>query len=86
VLLFIILIQLILLKYHAMNTYEGLHVLYYGSAALLFGSSRFLSFLMLCVVGTNPWTEDQPVARRLPTHRTLQTEHLQTDIYVTSGI
>jgi hypothetical protein len=31
--------------------------------------------------GTAPWTEDQPVARPLPTHRTTQTQNKHTHTY-----
>jgi hypothetical protein len=33
-----------------------------------------LQFLKPQTVGRTPWTEDQPVARPLPTHRTARTE------------
>jgi hypothetical protein len=39
---------------------------------------RFFSFLILHTVGSTPWTGDQPVARRLPTHRTTQTQNKRT--------
>jgi hypothetical protein len=35
-------------------------------------------FLNLYTVGRNPWTEDQPVARPLPAHRTTQTHNKRT--------
>jgi hypothetical protein len=35
---------------------------------------RFSSFLILYEVGRTPWTEEQPVARPLPTHGTTQTQ------------
>jgi hypothetical protein len=38
----------------------------------------FFSFLILYTVGTTPWTEDQPVARPLPTQRTTQTQNKRT--------
>jgi hypothetical protein len=39
---------------------------------------RFFSFLILNTVGRTPWTNDQPVARPLPTHRTTQTQNKRT--------
>jgi hypothetical protein len=36
---------------------------------------RFFSFLIFYTVCTTPWTGDQPVARPLPTHRTIQTHN-----------
>jgi hypothetical protein len=39
---------------------------------------NFFSFLLLCTVGITPSTEDQPVARPLPTHRTIQTQNKRT--------
>jgi hypothetical protein len=49
----------------------------------LLGLGCFFSFLILYTVGRTPWTEDQPVARPLPTHRT--NAH-NTDIRALSGI
>jgi hypothetical protein len=43
---------------------------------------RFSSFLILYTVARIPWTEDQSVARPLPT----QTEYMHTDIHALSGI
>jgi hypothetical protein len=40
----------------------------------------------LYTVGRTPWTEDQPVARSLPAHRTAQTPNKRTDIHASSGI
>jgi hypothetical protein len=34
----------------------------------------FFSFLNLYTAGTTPWTGDQPEARPLPTHKTIQTQ------------
>jgi hypothetical protein len=39
---------------------------------------RIFSFLILYAVGRTPWAGDQPVARPLPTHRTIQTQHKST--------
>jgi hypothetical protein len=39
---------------------------------------RFFNFLILYTVGRTPWTEDQPVARLLPTHRTTRTQNKRT--------
>jgi hypothetical protein len=41
----------------------------------LLGLASFSVFLILYTVGRTPWTGDQPVARRLPTHRTTQTHN-----------
>jgi hypothetical protein len=46
----------------------------YLSTALV-DLGRFFSFLILYTVGRTPWTGDQPVARPLPTHRTIQTQN-----------
>jgi hypothetical protein len=43
-----------------------------------FVGGRFFSFLILYTVGRAPWTEDQPVARPLPAHRTAQTQNKRT--------
>jgi hypothetical protein len=51
----------------------------YGSAVLLLDFGRFSSFLILHTVGRTPWTEDQPVARPLPTQRTTQTQNKRTE-------
>jgi hypothetical protein len=37
------------------------------------GPWPLFQFLTLYIVGRVPWTEDQPIARPLPTHRTTQT-------------
>jgi hypothetical protein len=50
------------------------------------GRRRFFIFLILRTVGRIPWTEDKPVARPLPTHRTVQTQNKHTQIHVSSGI
>jgi hypothetical protein len=42
------------------------------------GRGRFFTFIMLCIVSRTPWTEYQPVARPLPTHRTTQTQNKRT--------
>jgi hypothetical protein len=36
---------------------------------------RFFKFLILYTVGRTPWTEDHPVTRPLPTHKTTQTQN-----------
>jgi hypothetical protein len=38
------------------------------------------------VEGRTPWTNDQPVARPLPTQRTIQTQNKRTDIHALSGV
>jgi hypothetical protein len=40
---------------------------------------RFFSFLNLYTVGRTLWTGDQPFARRLPTHKTAQTQNKRTE-------
>jgi hypothetical protein len=47
----------------------------YGS---LLDLGLFFSFLILYAVGRTPWAGDQPVARPLPTHRTIQTQNKRT--------
>jgi hypothetical protein len=49
----------------------------YGSTAFV-DLGLFFSFLILYTAGRTPWTEDQPVARPLPTHRTTQTQNKRT--------
>jgi hypothetical protein len=39
---------------------------------------RFFSFLIFYTICRTLWTEDQPVARPLPTHRTTQTQNKRT--------
>jgi hypothetical protein len=39
------------------------------------GPWPFFSFLIFYTVGRIPWTEDPPVARPLPAHRTAQTQN-----------
>jgi hypothetical protein len=46
----------------------------------LLNLGRFFSFLIFYTVCRTPWTEDQPVARLLPTHRTAQTQNKRTQI------
>jgi hypothetical protein len=46
-----------------------------GSTALLLGSGLLFSFIILFTDHRTPWTSDQPVARPLPTHRTIQTQN-----------
>jgi hypothetical protein len=48
----------------------------YGSIALW--TLAFFSFLILYRVGRTPWTGDQPLVRKLPTHRTTQTQNKRT--------
>jgi hypothetical protein len=49
--------------------YLSIYLSIYGSTVLLWDIGRLFSFLVLYIVGRTPWTEDQPVARPLPTHR-----------------
>jgi hypothetical protein len=48
------------------------------------GHGRFLSFLILYIVGKFPWTEDQPVARPLPTQRRTQTQNKRKQTFMPS--
>jgi hypothetical protein len=43
-----------------------------------YGPWPVLHFLNPRTAGRTPWTEDQPVARPLPTHRTTQTQNIHT--------
>jgi hypothetical protein len=45
---------------------------------------RFFRFLVLYTVGRTPWTEDQPVARPLPTRRTTQTQNKRIQTFMPS--
>jgi hypothetical protein len=58
----------------------------YGYTVLLLDLGRFFSFLILYTIGRTPWTGDQPVAKLLPTHRTIETQYMHTDIQALSGI
>jgi hypothetical protein len=49
------------------------------------GNWPLFQFLNLYAVGRIPWTGYQPVARLLPTHRTIQTQN-HIDIHPSSGI
>jgi hypothetical protein len=55
-------------KFH--NLYSPNVVPIYGSGALVDLGGSSYQFLNLHTVGRTPWTEYQPVARPLPTHRT----------------
>jgi hypothetical protein len=44
----------------------------------LLNLGRFFSFLIFYTEGRTPWTEDQPIAKPLPTHRTAQTQNKRT--------
>jgi hypothetical protein len=57
---------------------------YYESTVLLLGLGRIFSFLILYTVGRTPWNVDQPVARPLPTHRTIQTQNKRTQTSIPS--
>jgi hypothetical protein len=66
-------------------TYPPIHPSIYPSVCLsvclcmavqpFVGLGLFFSFLILYTVGSTPWTDDQPVAWQLPTHRTTQTQN-----------
>jgi hypothetical protein len=51
-----------------------------GCTVFLLDFGRFCSFLILYTFGRTPWTGDQSVARRLPTHRTTQTHNKRAQI------
>jgi hypothetical protein len=59
-----------------------------GFTVLLLDLSHFISFLILYTVGRTRWTEDKPIGRPLPTHRTTQTQNkcTQSSIHALSGI
>jgi hypothetical protein len=44
--------------------------------------AAFFQFPNLYTVGRTPWTGDQPVARPLPTHRTIQTQNKRTQTFM----
>jgi hypothetical protein len=48
----------------------------------LLGVGSFFGFLILYTVGRTPWTWDQPVARPLPIHRTIQTQNKRTQTFM----
>jgi hypothetical protein len=48
----------------------------------LCGPWPLFQFLNPYTVGTTPWTEDQPVARPLPTHRTAKTQNKCTQTFM----
>jgi hypothetical protein len=50
------------------NYLNIVHLSIYGSTVLLFDLSRIFSLLILYTTGRTPWTENQPVARTLPTY------------------
>jgi hypothetical protein len=55
----------------------------YCPTVLLFDLGRSLfSFLIQYTVGRTPWTEDQPVARPLPTHRKTQIQNKPTQTFM----
>jgi hypothetical protein len=49
---------------------------------LLLDLGRFFNFLIIYTVGRTFWTGDQPVARPLPTHRTIQTQNKRTRTFM----
>jgi hypothetical protein len=62
-----------------LSIHPSIHLWLYSP---LLGLSRFFSFLILYVVGRTPWTGNQPVARPLSTHRTIQTQNKRTQTSV----
>jgi hypothetical protein len=68
---------------------EGVHSFIHSSMAQqpLVGPWLLLEFHdRFYTNGRTPWTSDQPVARPLPIHRTIQTQNKHTDIHALSGI
>jgi hypothetical protein len=61
-----------------LSIYLSIYISIDRSTVLLSGLGRFFSFLILYTVGRTPWTEDQPVARQLPKHRTTRTQTKRT--------
>jgi hypothetical protein len=60
--------------------FKFIHLSFYLSIYLwlyspLLGLGRFFSSMISYTVGSTPWTDEQPVARPLPAHRTVQTEN-----------
>jgi hypothetical protein len=64
------------------NPYNILGRSMYGSTVLCWTLAAFFSFLILYKVGRTPWTGDQPVARPLHTHRTIQTQNKYTQTFM----
>jgi hypothetical protein len=60
--------------------YLSIYLSIYSSTVLLLDLGRFSSILILYTVGRTPWTGDQPVAKPLPTHRTIKTQNKFTQI------
>jgi hypothetical protein len=60
--------------------------LFFGSTAFSLGPRLLFSLLILYTDGRTPWTENQTVARLLPTHSTTQTQNKRTDIMPPVGI
>jgi hypothetical protein len=56
------------------------HIIHQWLYSPLLITGSFLRFLMLYTVCRNPWAEDQPVARPVPTHRTAQTHNKRKQI------
>jgi hypothetical protein len=46
----------------------------------------FFSILIVYTIGVTPWTENQAVARPVPTQNNIKTEYMHTDIHTLSGI
>jgi hypothetical protein len=55
------------------SIYPPTHLHIYGSTVLV-DLGRFFSFLILLHSRKDPWSGNQPVARSVPTRRTIQTE------------
>jgi hypothetical protein len=48
----------------------------------LLGCGRYFNFVILYTICRNPWTRDQPISRRLPTHRRAQTQNKCTHTFM----
>jgi hypothetical protein len=62
-----------------------IHPSNYRSTALCWALAAFSVSWSFYTVGRTPWTEDQPVARPLPAHRTAQTQHKHTQTSMSWG-
>jgi hypothetical protein len=50
----------------------------YGSTVLLLELGQFFRLLILYTLYRTRWTEDEPVAKSLPTHRKIETQNKYT--------
>jgi hypothetical protein len=64
---------------YGLSIYLNIYLLLYSR---LLKPSSFFIFLIFYTVRRAPWTEDQPVTRPLPAHRTTQTQNKSTQTIV----